>query len=276
MRTNEVGQSVGNFYDEFGWKRDEATGHLNGSLLHEDLDERTQSYWDNNEMRYRPYIGAGGRFFLDAGCGAKPRSNLAQDIQWHVCVDISILGLREAREQIGDSGIYVLADLASLPFKEDSFDGALLCHCLYHVEKELQFVVLEETYRATKRQKNILVFYSSRYNLISFFHRAPKLLLGLANLMRGFPGRFGKGKARLADAMPPLYSYPHNPFRLARAFNKYDVSCLSSLSNYDTALLRRLHLFNIVVPVVIFLERRFPHFMAYIGKYTCIRIQKTD
>ena len=276
MDTNKVGQTLRAFYDTYGWKRDEATGYLKGELLHEDLDERTQRYWDNNEMRYQRYFSDGGRFFLDAGCGAKPRKCLAEGFQMHVCVDISILGLKEAREKIGDSGAYVLADLASLPFKEGSFDAALVCHCLYHVEKDLQFVVLDEMYRSIKTGKNILVFYSSRYNLISVAHMVPKLLLASGNLLRNSFRRLRRREASASDSMPPLYSYPHNPRRLARAFKNSEVSCLTTLSGYDTALLRRLGLFNLLVPVFTFLERRFPHAMVYIGKFACIRIQKAN
>ena len=274
MTKNKVGQSVRTFYDTWGWKKDEATGQLKGVLLHEDLDERTQSYWHQNELRYQRNFSHGGRFFLDLGCGAKPRKFMSENFQNHVCADISIEGLNGARELLGDSGSYVLADMAALPFKDGSFDGSIIVHCLYHVEKDLQFVVLEETFRTLNAEKNILVFYSSRNNLISLAHKVPQLLLAIGASLRKSIRLVMKKQINSTDSLPSLYSHPHNPKRLARDFEDSDVSCLTTFSNHDTAFLRRIGLFGIVVPVFAFLERRFPHFMVYIGKYTCIRIHK--
>jgi SAM-dependent methyltransferase len=284
--SENVAASVKAFYDSYAWQRDETTGTLQGSTLDDDLSDGAQKYGADNESRYRRFFEYGGRFFLDVGCGAQPRRKLSASFKEHLCVDVSVVGLREARDRIGDSGSYILADMAALPFRGDSLDAALAGHSLYHVDKDLQTPVLKELYRVVKPDKTILVFYSSRHNLISLAHMIPKALLGFGNLLlrplklRVSPGsslrRFRVRKMSAEPAFPPLYAYPHNPRWLARTFKNADVTCLCTLTMYDTALLSKLHLFRVVVPVVAFFERRFPHAMVYVGKYTCIRIQKTD
>ena len=73
-----------------------------------------------------------------------------------------------------------------------------------------------------------------------------------------------------------LYSYPYNPKTLAREFETAEVTCLHTLTQYDTTVLRKLRLLKFALPILAFLEKRFPRAMVYIGKCTCINIQKTD
>ena len=132
----------------------------------------------------------------------------------------------------------------------------------------------------------ILVFYSSRYNLISLLHKFSKLGTQGANVILG---RFGfhlehappylNRKSTITYAsvdseVPDLYSFAHNPVRLVREFDSADVSCLMTFTIYDTGLLRKLHLLNLAIKIFDYLETAFPHAMRYVGKFTCIRIQK--
>lgn len=274
MKTNRVQAILKTFYDTYGWKRDEASGRYLGEILHEDLDETTQRYMDSNEMRYQKYFGDGGRFFLDAGCGAEPRQKMSRNFEKHVCVDISLVGLKEARKQLGNSGLYVVADLAALPFKEKSFDGVLASHCLYHIDKGIQSTVLRELYRATKANKNILIFYSSNYNLVSVVQRVTEVVIKLASPIFKLLTRDRKGHGPSIKMPPPLYFYTHNPMRLTKEFNSVDVTCLRTLTKYETKVLGKLHLLKLVVPKLSFVERKFPHALLYIGKYVTIRIQR--
>jgi hypothetical protein len=51
-------------------------------------------------------------------------------------VDISILALEEARQRIGDHGLFVVADIANLPFHTGCFDGAVSLHTIHHLPAE--------------------------------------------------------------------------------------------------------------------------------------------
>ena len=89
-----------NFYDTFGWQKDEATGQHLAELLLEDQGDAAQRYRFGHELRYRKYFHPGGNLFLDAGCGGEPRKELSRDFQSHICVDISVVGLKSARERL--------------------------------------------------------------------------------------------------------------------------------------------------------------------------------
>ncbi len=138
---------IRDFYDEYGWKKDGQTGRSLDDIAHEDQDVRVQRYMADNENRYKSVFSEGGQLFLDAACGGEPRRHLAPGFHRHVCVDLSRVGLAEARDRLGENGFYVLADLSRLPFREETFDGALASHCLYHVAADQQPVVVQEMVR---------------------------------------------------------------------------------------------------------------------------------
>jgi SAM-dependent methyltransferase len=53
--------------------------------------------------------------------------------QYRLCLDISIVALQEARKRIGEKGLFVVADVANLPFKADVFEGIVSLHTLHHL-----------------------------------------------------------------------------------------------------------------------------------------------
>jgi len=269
-RTSEVYKDVRDFYDGYGWKSAEKNDCYQAEVLHEHLNETARAYMKSNEMRYSKYYGDGGRLFLDAGCGAEPRREMSSAFAKCVCADVSLVGLKESRKKLKDSGLYVVADLAALPFKKKSFDGILVSHCVYHIDKDLQPLVIRELYKLAKPEKTILIFYASNRNLVSVFQavgiKTYKLVMLLLRLVR---------RKRVEDEKtpPPLYYYIHNPFKLTRAFDEVDITCLRILTRWETTALAKLKLLKLVVPLLSFLERKFPHLMLYIGKYVTIRIR---
>ncbi len=273
MPTNRTRKEIRDYYDDVGWKKDQATGRYVGEVAHEDLDETAQRYMQSNEMRYEIHFRKGGHFFLDAGCGAEPRRKMSENFHKHVCADISILALKEARKQIGNCGLFVVADVASLPFKDGVFDGVLASHCLYHVEKELQPKVLGELYRVTRPNKNILVFYASHYNLISLVHRAARAMMKLACLLPKVSTERNSHTPK--RNIPRIYYYTHNPVQLCKDFSSVDVTCLRTLTLWETKGFRKLGLLKPVVALLSILEKNFGHAMLHVGKYVAIRIQKT-
>ncbi|NJN79814.1 MAG: class I SAM-dependent methyltransferase, partial [Anaerolineales bacterium] len=77
-----------------------------------------------------------GRFILDAGSGPvqyEEYKTYSAGYKKRVCLDISIQALREARTRIGEHGVFVVGDLASLPFKKEAFDGAVSMHAIHHL-----------------------------------------------------------------------------------------------------------------------------------------------
>jgi ubiquinone/menaquinone biosynthesis C-methylase UbiE len=267
MSDDATRDSVKRFYDTYGWQKSADRERYLGEILHEDLDEVTQRYMDRSELRYRDWL-PGGHFFLDAGCGAKPRVTFAQGFARHVCVDVSLLGLQEARSKTGPKGLHVVADLAALPFRAQVFDGVLASHCLYHIHRDVQPVVLGELYRVLRRGRNVLVFYASNQNLVSLVHAGRRLVRRAVRALRR------RRSVPAQGASPSLYYYTHDPARLTRAFDTVDLTCLRTFTRIETELLRRWRVLPPIVAVASFLERTFPHGMRYVGKYVAIRIQR--
>jgi len=284
-KTESPAEIVREFYDTYGWKTDGDSGTLLAETCHQDLNDPDERYRFGHELRYQKYFKSGGENFMDADCGAMPRPEMAEGFQNHICFDISITGLKEAKRKLGDSGIYILGDLSALPFKDGTLDGVLASHCLYHVDKDLQVPVLREFHSVAKPTKNVLVFYSSHHNLVSLIHWVPKVAIPLFNRilkpLRLYLGTappylmtIAKRDSLDSSDIPGLYSHPQNPRRIASEFQSADVTCLMSLTMYDTQLLRKLPFLKPIIPIINFFETRFPHLMTYFGKYVCIRIQK--
>ncbi|GMV66275.1 MAG: hypothetical protein AMXMBFR75_20710 [Candidatus Hinthialibacteria bacterium] len=255
---------IRHFYDNFGWKKDARSGRSLGELAHEDLDPRTQAYMDANEERYCSLFQQPGRYFLDAASGGEPRTRFSGSFQYHVCADISILGLSEAREVLGERGLYVIADLAALPFREGVFDGAIASHCLYHVDKGQQPTVVQEMARVTRSGKNILIFYSHKRNLMTLLE---KVCVEAGRLLR-------RNRPAAAGNEPPPIYFERVPIQtLTVGHSDVEVTCLRILSMPETQFLGKVHLLGFFIPIARWLENTFPRFSVHLGPYVAIRIR---
>ena len=134
MVDKEVKQKVQEFYNQVGWQQ--LSDGLYQNAAYEDLRPVSSEYIHRCHLRVSRHLKPSGRFLLDAGSGPiQYPAYLAysQYYQRRVCVDISILALQEARKRIGEHGLFVVADVANLPFKAGSFDGAVSLHTIHHL-----------------------------------------------------------------------------------------------------------------------------------------------
>ncbi len=91
-----------------------------------------------------------GRYLLDAGSGPVQYPEYleySRGYQYRVCADISITALKEARKRVGEQGLYVVADMANLPFKPGSFDGVVSLHTIHHLPEAEHLRAFDELYR---------------------------------------------------------------------------------------------------------------------------------
>jgi len=266
-------QKVRKFYDTYGWKTGEGRGQYLNDLRY-GQPNASQKDEKGCEARYWKYFDEGGRFFLDAGCGAKPVIQIGRKFQRHVCVDLSLTGLTEARQKLEGHGLYVVADLSALPFKDQVFDGVVASYCLYLIPKASQVPALNEFYRVIQLNKNILVFSVAKNSFISVTHRLAKSLLKILRaplvLLRSFSGR---NRSR-SEALPPPEI--QSPFRLSKGFRSADITCLRTLTRVESHILRKLRLLEPALRLFSFLEQKFPRAMLLVGAYAAIRIQKID
>ena len=135
MNDQNPKQDVRKFYDQIGWQKVSEGTYQNARF--EDLRPVSRSYIHKCHLRVNRYLAPSGRYLLDAGSGPIQYPEYlaySEGYQFRVCLDISIVALNEARDRIGnDRGLFVVADVANLPFKNDVFDGIVSLHTLHHL-----------------------------------------------------------------------------------------------------------------------------------------------
>jgi SAM-dependent methyltransferase len=130
----KIKQRVREFYDQIGWQQVSEGVYQNA--LYEDLRPVSRRYIHDCHLRVRRHLRPQGRYLLDAGSGPIQYPEYlvySQGYTYRVCADISIVALQEARQRAGAHGLYVVADIANLPFKSAAFEGVVSLHTIHHL-----------------------------------------------------------------------------------------------------------------------------------------------
>ena len=147
----EIKQQVRRFYDQTGWQM--VSEGMYQNARYEDLRPVVHAYIHRCHLRVGRYIQPSGRYLLDAGSGPiqyPEYLSYSQAYTYRVCADISIVALQEARKRIGDRGLFVVADVANLPFKSGVFEGEVSLHTLHHLPEKDQWRAYDELYRVLR------------------------------------------------------------------------------------------------------------------------------
>ncbi|MEZ5861310.1 MAG: class I SAM-dependent methyltransferase [Geminicoccaceae bacterium] len=147
-----VGDSVRHWYDEHGWQRDAGTGLYNDTATFSGAGTGSAGAALYEAQSYRDLNGGfgTGRLFLDAASG--PIAH-AEYVPWsagykhRVCIDLSIVALREARARVGAHGIFINGDLTALPLRDGSIDGGVSAYTIQHIDSRQQLAALRELVR---------------------------------------------------------------------------------------------------------------------------------
>jgi SAM-dependent methyltransferase len=134
MSDAEIKQQVRQFYDQIGWQQ--VSGGVYQNARYEDLRPVSQAYIHNCHLRINRHLKPNGKYLLDAGSGPiqyPEYLTYSEGYHYRVCLDLSIVALQEARQRIGQRGLFVVADVANLPFKPAAFDGVVSLHTLHHL-----------------------------------------------------------------------------------------------------------------------------------------------
>ena len=135
--STQLKQDVRRFYHEVCWQQVGEGVYQNAH--YEDLRPVSRDYIHNCHMRVLRHLNATGEYLLDAGSGPIQYPEYlaySKGYQYRVCADISITALAEARARIGEHGLFVVADVAQLPFKADAFDGIVSLHTIHHLPQD--------------------------------------------------------------------------------------------------------------------------------------------
>jgi len=187
MKTQDKAQ-VRNFYDSIGWKLEADNFYQNAR--YEDLRPVSREYIHRCHMRVNRHLRPEGRFLLDAGSGPVQYAEYltySQGYQYRVCADISILALVEARKRLDDKGLYVVADVANLPFKADTFGSVVSLHTLHHLPADEQKKAYRDIYRTMLPGAAAVVV--NGWPVSTFMNRMSRLVQLMERLMALFKPR---------------------------------------------------------------------------------------
>lgn len=286
MSEAQVKQKVREFYDQVGWQT--VGDGLYQNARYEDLRPVSREYIHRCHLRINRHIARQGNLLLDAGSGPVQYPEYltySQGYRYRVCADISILALREARKRLGEQGLYVVADVANLPFRPDVFDGVVSLHTLHHLPLGEQKKAYYELYRVLSPGRSLAV--------VNGWTDSP-LMRRLGWLVR-LMEKTGQWVARLRGREKPLQvnggeaaanpkSTPTGTFveKLDAVWLRRELADLQpqiwvwrSVSvRFLRAVIHRVLAGRLWLRLLYALEERFPHYFGEKGQYPLIVIHK--
>lgn len=289
----DLKQQVRQFYDEVGWR--EVGEGVYQNARYEDLRPVSREYIHRCHLRVARHLAPRGKYFLDAGSGPiqYPEYLLySRGYQARVCADISIVALQEARKRIGDRdkgghGLFVVADIANLPFREKAFDGVVSLHTIHHLPEDEHVRAYQELYRVLSPDRTAVVVNGwQRTSLISLFILPYRWMKRMRLRIRWFINKDG-------SAQEPLHRNRAETLRNKRGtiVNKRNAAWLKQAVGGQLPL--EIYVWRSVsvsflrayihertggrwfLRQLYRLEERFPQFMGEHGQYPLIVIKKT-
>jgi SAM-dependent methyltransferase len=282
----DIKQQVREFYDQVGWQ--EIGEGLYQNTHYEDLRPVSRQYIHRCHLRLLQHLGPSGYFFLDAGSGPiqyPEYLEYSKDYRYRVCADISITALQEARTRIGNHGLFVVADIANLPFKEQAFDGVVSLHTIHHLPEDEHLQAYQELYRLLAWDSTAVVvngWPSSR--MMSAFEP----LMRLSRRVRSAAGRL-RGESR-PERKPGKAKNDRGSTQKGTFTSRHDYLWVQSVVCAEMPLeilvwrsasvrfLRTLiHTWlggRYWLRLLYWLEERYPHYFGEVGQYPLIVISK--
>lgn len=279
-------RQVREFYDQIGWQ--EVSEGMYQNAHYEDLRQVSRQYIHNCHLRLLRHLSPAGRFFLDAGSGPiqyPEYLEYSRGYRYRVCADISITALQEARKRIGSHGLFVVADIANLPFKDEVFEGVVSLHTIHHLPEAEHLQAYRELFRVLYPNRAAVVvngWSSSRlmriFEPLMRLSRTVRTAAGRLRRKAGLPSKSIRS-GESADGTPKgTFTNRHDydwVLNVVGAQMPLEIRVWRSVSVHflRTLIHPRLggrHLLRLLY----WLEERFPHYFGKNGQYPLIVIRK--
>lgn len=299
MESTDVKERVREFYDRVGWQL--VGEDLYQNAHYEDLRPVSSEYIHRCHLRLTRHLKPEGRFLLDAGSGPIQYPvylEYSRGYRRRVCADISITALIEARKLIGEHGLYVVCDVANLPFKPEAFDGVVSLHTIHHLPGEEHLQAYRELYRVLAPGRTAAVVNGWPGSpLMSAFNPLMRLSnrLRSGSLRRFLLRRLGRGPSGPAEGRPAPDSPKVDKKNAQEApkgtfTERHDVAWIKNRVGADMPVeifvwrsVSVKWLRNLIHPalggrlllrVLYGLEERFPHYFGENGQYPLLVLTK--
>jgi hypothetical protein len=266
---------VREFYDQIGWSQ--VGEGIYQNARYEDLRPVSREYIHKCHLRVKEHIAPAGDLLLDAGSGPVQYPEYvaySENYKHRVCADISITALKEARHRLGDHGLYVVMDVANLPFKSDAFDAVVSLHTIHHLPLSEHRNAYIDLIRVLKPGRTAAI--------VNGWH-SPRLMTmtePLIRFARLLAGRGRKHKKAWADVDDPTGTFVSKmtPDWLKQELGgvlDYEILPWRSLSTRFLRWFIRPSLGGrAFLRFVFWLEDRFPRYFGENGQYPLIVFHK--
>lgn len=290
MTEASVKEQVRQFYDSVGWRQ--IGDGLYQNARYEDLRPVSQEYLSRCHLRVARFLPEDGRILLDAGSGPiqyPEYLEYSRGYEYRVCLDISHRALVEARERIGDHGLFVVGDVANPPFRDEAFEGVVSLHTIHHLPEGEHAQAFRGLQRTLAPGGSAVSVYSwgDRSLLMRAMQLPIKLAFGLIKLYRRLRG-VGREKAlppdeRAAgedqtDQPTGTFTFKHDYSWAVQALGDFPGFEIRVWRSVSTSFLRAfIHgplLGRFWLRALYTLEERFPHLLGRLGQYPMILFEK--
>lgn len=268
-------ERVSKFYNTFGWNtEDNVTEDAKQS---EDLRKNAQLYVSKCRKRVLRHIPKSGENILDMASGPIQYSEYleySKNFKYRYCIDLSLGAIEQAREKIGDHGVFLHGSFFDIPLNENFFDCSISLHTIYHIHKDKQEEAVRKLIRVTKPGKPVIIVYSNPNTIVSsvmssFFFRT----------MRKIKRIIKKPKMEKRGEMQDLslYIYRH-PIEWWGRFE--DIASVEILPwrSFNSKVQKKLipdnNLGRKMLELLYHFEETFPHFFVKYFRYPMIIIKK--
>jgi ubiquinone/menaquinone biosynthesis C-methylase UbiE len=280
----EIKHQVREFYDHVGWQEQSDGFYQNAS--YEDLRPVSHDYIHNCHLRVLRHLNPTGCLLLDAGSGPiqyPEYLEYSKGYQYRVCADISMVALQEARTHIGGHGLYVVCDVANLPFKSNSFDGEVSLHTLHHLPPDEHIRAYHELHRTlVVSGKAVIVNGWDNPPLTIFANFWIALYDRLYAIFRTQPKSAILGKVSPTVVEPTkargTYVHKHNATWLQQDVGNLvpiKIWCWRSISvHFLRTFIHERFAGRFLLRLIYGFEERFPHFLGKVGQYPLIELVK--
>ncbi len=284
----EIKKQVREFYDRVGWQ--EVGDGVYQNAHYEDLRPVSAEYIHRCHMRVLRHLKAKGNYLLDAGSGPIQYPEYlaySEGYRYRVCADISHVALQEARKRLGGRGLYVVADIANLPFARDVFDGVVSLHTVHHLPISEHPEAYREMYRVLVPQATAVVVNGWSNPLVSRVFTKPmrwtNRVIGFVRRKLGMPPLDAhvvreQPKTKKAKKAKGTYVNKNTPdwFRkqIAAEFPVEIFVWRSINVRFMRTFFHAKYGGRWLLKMVYWLEEHFPHWLGEKGQYPMVVMKK--
>jgi ubiquinone/menaquinone biosynthesis C-methylase UbiE len=284
---------VREFYDSVGWKQ--IGDGLYQNARYEDLRPVSREYIHRCHLRVLRHLSKTGHLILDAGSGPVQYPEYLEyssGFAKRTCLDISHRALAEARNRLGEHGLYVVGDISNLPFRSESFEGLVSLHTVHHLPPQDQMRAFEEFLRVMAEGAQAVVIYSwgDQSALVKLMKIPVALAFTCLKVLRRFRHRSREenviaGVEPTPEAQALLkkggtYTYKFRASALRKELSHLPGFSIRVWRSLSTSMLRafihRVLFGRQILRIVFWLEERAPGFFGHYGQYPMLLFNKAS